>query len=53
MPFLFHDMEWSTDQVLSETLGRFALQGIAPAMLPELGDIDTPADLARHPRFAP
>ncbi len=53
MPFLFHDMAWSTEQVLSETLRRFALQGIAPAMLPELGDIDTPADLARYPEFAP
>lgn len=52
MPFLFHDMAWSTDAVLPETLRRFALQGIAPAMLPELGDIDTPDDLARYPQFA-
>lgn len=53
MPFLFHDMAWSTEHVLPETLRRLALQRIAPAMLPELGDIDTPADLARDPRFAP
>lgn len=52
MPFLFHDMAWSTEAVLPETLRRFALQGIAPAMLPELGDIDTPVDLARYPEFA-
>lgn len=52
MPFLFHDMAWSTDAVMPETLRRFALQGIAPALLPELGDIDTPDDLARYPQFA-
>lgn len=52
MPFLFHDMQWSTAEVLPETLRRFELQGIAPTMLPELSDIDTPADLARHPEFS-
>ena len=53
MPFLFADMAWSTDTVFAETLARLAARGIGPAILPELDDIDTPADLARWPDFAP
>jgi glycosyltransferase A (GT-A) superfamily protein (DUF2064 family) len=52
MPFLFAEMEWSTETVFAETLARAAAQGIGPAVLPELDDIDTPGDLARWPDFA-
>lgn len=51
MPFLFDDMEWSTKDVFFETQRRFAAHGIRPALLPELGDIDTEADLADWPDF--
>ncbi|WP_432201837.1 TIGR04282 family arsenosugar biosynthesis glycosyltransferase [Erythrobacter sp. W53] len=52
MPFLFDDMAWSTADVLPETLRRLERNGIAPAMLEPLDDIDTPEDLARYPEFA-
>ena len=51
VPFLFEDMEWSTPQVLPETLRRLAARGWGPAILPELADIDTPEDLALWPEF--
>lgn len=50
-PAIFADMAWSTDTVFAETMRRFAAAGIAPFVLPERGDIDTPEDLARHPEF--
>jgi rSAM/selenodomain-associated transferase 1 len=53
MPWLFADMAWSTPAVLPETLGRLEARGIAPAMLPELADIDEPEDLALCPKFLP
>lgn len=51
MAFLFEDMPWSTPRVLDETLARLVAQGIGPAVLPELADIDTPEDLAGWPEF--
>jgi len=51
MPFLFENMEWSTPHVFGETLGRLAERQIAPAILPELGDVDMPEDLARWPEL--
>ena len=51
VPFLFADMEWSTPGVFSETLARLARQQIAPAILPELSDIDTGEDLVRWPEL--
>nr|WP_137677321.1 TIGR04282 family arsenosugar biosynthesis glycosyltransferase [Parerythrobacter lutipelagi] len=51
--FAFEDMEWSTDTVFEETLRRFIAQGIRPAVLPELSDIDTAADLEDWPEFLP
>lgn len=51
--FAFNDMEWSTDSVFAETLKRFAAQGIRPAVLPELSDVDTAADLEAWPEFLP
>jgi rSAM/selenodomain-associated transferase 1 len=51
MPFLFEDMEWSTPQVLTETLIRLTARGIGPAILPELSDIDLPEDLMAWPEL--
>ncbi len=38
---LFHDIPWSTDQVLAQTEAMARAQGIALAKLPTLMDIDT------------
>ena len=51
--FAFADMPWSTDAVFGETVRRFALKGIRPAVLPELSDVDTPDDLVQWPEFLP
>ena len=51
--FAFADMEWSTDTVFAETLKRFVAHGIRPAVLPELSDVDTAADLEQWPEFLP
>lgn len=51
--FAFADMPWSTDAVFGETVRRFALRGIRPAVLPELTDVDTPEDLEQWPGFLP
>ncbi len=51
--FAFEDMPWSTDKVFEETLRRFAARGIRPAVMPELSDIDTAADLDDWPDFLP
>ena len=53
VPFLFEDMEWSTDSVFAETMARLARAQIAPAVLPELADVDEPEDLADWPEFRP
>lgn len=50
-PFAFADMKWSTEKVFAETMARFAAQGIAPKVLPELTDVDTADDLAKFPDF--
>jgi len=52
-PWLFADMAWSTPAVLPETLARLDARGIAPALLPELADIDEPQDLAAWPEILP
>ena len=49
MPHLFTSIEWGTDTVAAETLGRLANDGIAPVVLPTLHDCDRPEDLARWP----
>lgn len=51
--FAFADMPWSTPAVFGETVRRFAARGIAPVVLPELADVDEPADLDRWPEFLP
>jgi hypothetical protein len=45
IPSLFRGIEWSTETVLSETLGRAKDLGLAVALLEPWHDIDTPADL--------
>jgi uncharacterized protein len=42
---VFDRIEWSTDRVFSQTLERLAAQGVTPATLPVLRDVDTAADL--------
>lgn len=44
-PELFHDMAWSTDGVLSETLRRADAQSLRVALLEPLTDVDTVHDL--------
>ena len=51
--FAFENMPWSTDKVFEETLRRFVARGIRPAVMPELSDIDTAADLEDWPDFLP
>ncbi|UIP06670.1 TIGR04282 family arsenosugar biosynthesis glycosyltransferase [Erythrobacter sp. SDW2] len=51
--FAFENMPWSTAEVFEETLRRFVAQGIRPAVMPELSDIDTAEDLADWPDFLP
>ena len=46
-PELFLDMPWSTPTVLSETLRRTHVAGLATACLPTWFDVDTRADLER------
>ena len=46
-PELFLDMPWSTPTVLSETLRRTHVAGLATACLPTWFDVDTGADLER------
>ncbi|MDG2001748.1 MAG: TIGR04282 family arsenosugar biosynthesis glycosyltransferase [Novosphingobium sp.] len=51
IPFAFSAMAWSTPEVLPETLRRLEANGIEPALLPVLGDIDRPEDLAQWPEL--
>lgn len=48
-PTLFESMTWSTDTVMEETLRRAERARLRVMQLPALGDIDTAADLDRHP----
>ena len=48
-PQLFHDMPWSTDAVLSETVRRLAADATPYGLLPTLPDLDRPEDLERFP----
>ena len=52
-PWLFNDMAWSTPAVLPETLARLEARGMVPCLLPELADMDEPADLNDWPEFLP
>lgn len=46
LPLLFDRMSWSTETVLSKTLGRLGANGCSVQLLPTLRDIDRPEDLA-------
>ena len=48
---LFSNIEWSTDQVLSQTLAACDHAGLSYGLLPELTDIDTEADLNSMQHF--
>ena len=50
---VFDGVEWGTEAVFSQTMGRFAAAGIDPVLLPELADCDRPEDLARWPELLP
>jgi rSAM/selenodomain-associated transferase 1 len=45
-PELFQNKSWSTDSVLTDTLADAHRLGLQVALLPELRDVDTAADLA-------
>ena len=47
IPEVFSEVEWSTSQVLSQTLDRLAVAGASVAQLPTLWDIDEPSDWQR------
>ena len=47
IPDVFSEVQWSTAQVLSQTLARLAIAGANVAQLPALWDIDEPADWQR------
>lgn len=51
VPFAFAAIPWSTSGVLAETLARLRAHGIEPALLPVLGDVDTPGDLDDWPEL--
>jgi rSAM/selenodomain-associated transferase 2/rSAM/selenodomain-associated transferase 1 len=44
-PELFRDIPWSTSQVLATSVARAQEAGAQPVLLPELSDVDQPADL--------
>lgn len=48
-PYLFEEIAWSTDRVLTETRARIEALGWRLCELPALPDIDEPDDLARLP----
>ncbi|WP_379548042.1 TIGR04282 family arsenosugar biosynthesis glycosyltransferase [Qipengyuania sp. DSG2-2] len=52
-PWLFEGIAWSTDAVLPATLAACQAHDVAPAMLPELSDVDEPRDLDDWPEFLP
>jgi len=46
-PMLFHDMSWSTDQVMAHSRARACAAGLRVSELETLWDVDRPQDLAR------
>ncbi|MGW8265106.1 MAG: TIGR04283 family arsenosugar biosynthesis glycosyltransferase [Longimicrobiales bacterium] len=48
-PELFHDIPWSTPEVLGATLDRAGSLGLRIATLPPLSDVDTAEDLRAWP----
>jgi rSAM/selenodomain-associated transferase 1 len=56
VPSLFREIAWSTPQVLPATRDRLRSAGLTWQEMPQLWDVDCPADLARlaasHPELA-
>lgn len=50
IPRLFANISWSSEQVLGESLAIAQQLGLSTALLPQLTDIDRPADLHRLPQ---
>ena len=48
-PFLLHDMRWSTEHVMPDTLDRLGQHSIGFEVLETLHDCDRPEDLKRWP----
>ncbi len=46
-PYLFDDIKWSSEQVLSETIMKAGRENLSRFILPELIDIDTEEDLRK------
>ena len=44
-PYIFQNINWSTDRVLKQTIGRIKEKGLSFLMLDTLSDIDTVFDL--------
>lgn len=51
IPELFFNMPWSTPQLLSNTLVKLNRLQVSYQLLPELWDVDVPADVKRLERF--
>lgn len=51
LPALFEGVDWGTDAVLGQTLGRAGALGLRVARLEELCDVDRPEDLAGWARW--
>ena len=49
--YLFDDMPWGGELVLTATLARLRERGIEPLLLDELADCDRPGDLERWPEL--
>lgn len=52
VPFLFRDVRWGTDTVLSEVTSRCREAGLSYSLLRPGFDIDTPEDVASFARWA-
>jgi len=51
VPALFEEISWSTASVLRESLARAQAAGLVVECLEPLDDLDTAADLEKHPRL--
>jgi hypothetical protein len=47
-PALFADVEWGSDRVLQQTLDACEQAGLTSTLLPEIWDVDRPADWQRY-----
>ncbi|MFM1843891.1 MAG: hypothetical protein RLZZ490_2634 [Cyanobacteriota bacterium] len=53
-PYYFQNIDWGTERVYAQTLGKIQQTGDRPCTLPPLPDIDHPPDLEHlQPEFSP